>query len=222
MTPMQQDRKQRKLSRFLFHDLKEAGCEIKPFETDQEHSEEDVERHPNHHCWDFERAAENLRRLNDSKHVGHSNDDNDKLKKLRLDAVTMLEENFGFTGISRREKKAAEPGKKALQHLGKVLQAAATNKCWVFDLLSTEPGRDNFNGALLKCLLNGIQTAGKESKESLWKKLKYTMLWDRWVRRVRFCVSRLCQADRRGGLQKLGPAASSERHASLSLVSRGM
>jgi hypothetical protein len=46
-------------------------------------------------------------------------------------------------------------------------------------MLSSEPGQDDFNAALLKCLLNGIQTVGAENKHDLWKKLKYTMLWKR-------------------------------------------
>ena len=57
--------------------------------------------------------------------------------------------------------------------------AAATDKCWVFDLKSTEPGSDDFSGALLKCLLNGVVRPGHETKETLFTKLKYTMLWSR-------------------------------------------
>jgi hypothetical protein len=57
--------------------------------------------------------------------------------------------------------------------------AASTDKCWVFDLCSTEPGSGDFDGALLKCLLNGVARPGEETNETLYTKLKYTMLWSR-------------------------------------------
>ena len=37
-----------------------------------------------------------------------------------------------------------------------------TDKCWVFDLKDTEPDYDDFNGALLKCILNGVSKVGSE------------------------------------------------------------
>ena len=57
--------------------------------------------------------------------------------------------------------------------------AASTDKCWVFDLSSTEPGSRDFNGALLKCLLNGVARPWEDTNETLYKKLQYTMLWSR-------------------------------------------
>ena len=66
-----------------------------------------------------------------------------------------------------------------LQLIVDVLKCAQTHQCWVFDLYSTEPGYDDFNGALLKCLLNGVSRVGQESPYTLKKKLKYTMLWSR-------------------------------------------
>ena len=36
----------------------------------------------------------------------------------------------------------------------------AKNKCWVYDMRNTEPGYDDFEGALLKCLLNGVAPFG--------------------------------------------------------------
>jgi len=35
-----------------------------------------------------------------------------------------------------------------------------TDKCWVFDLKATEPGCDDFQGALIKCILNGVAKVG--------------------------------------------------------------
>jgi len=66
-----------------------------------------------------------------------------------------------------------------LKIIVQVLDAAQTGKCWVFDLHSTEPGYDDFNGALLKCLLNGVARTGEESVEILQKKLELTMQWSR-------------------------------------------
>ena len=68
---------------------------------------------------------------------------------------------------------------KCFRILLQVLEAASTDKCWVFDLKSTEPGSDDFSGALLKCLLNGVARPGDETKDTLLTKLKYTMLWSR-------------------------------------------
>jgi hypothetical protein len=58
----------------------------------------------------------------------------------------------------------------------KSLQVALTQKGWVYDLQSTEPS-DDFNLALLKCLLNGIEktlispVSGQSSAKVLWQKL---------------------------------------------------
>jgi hypothetical protein len=68
---------------------------------------------------------------------------------------------------------------KCLRILLQALEAASTDKCWVFDLRSTEPGGDDFSGALLKCLLNGVARPGDETKDTLFTKLRYTMLWSR-------------------------------------------
>lgn len=159
VSAIQQDAKQRKLSRFLFHDLKEAGCAMEAFEVDKE-------------CWDFLAASKVIDDLN-----LHSRLHDDKLDTLRARAATLLD---GVCG----EKRFHSTSEEALKFVSTVLRVAGTDKCWVFDLLSKEPGRDDFKGALIKCLLNGIQTAGKESEETLWKKLKYTMLWNRWVSRA--------------------------------------
>ena len=68
---------------------------------------------------------------------------------------------------------------KCFRILLRAFEAASTDKCWVFDLKSTEPGSDDFSGALLKCLLNGVARPGHETKDTLLTKLKYTMLWSR-------------------------------------------
>jgi hypothetical protein len=177
VTAIEQDIKQRKLHRFLFPDLAKAGCAVEPFAVGEESAEEGVML-KNKDCWDFAKAAKGIEDLNREECLPDPDDTlkAGKLLELRARAVKLLEEVYGFTNLKKETK-----GEHALKVLSKVLRAAGTDKCWVFDLLSTEPGRDDFNGALLKCLLNGIQTAGKESKESLWKKLKYTMLWNRWV-----------------------------------------
>ena len=59
------------------------------------------------------------------------------------------------------------------------LEVAKTQKCWVYDLLSLEPDNDDFNAALLKCLLNGVAKPGEESDQVLLTKLKYAMMWSR-------------------------------------------
>lgn len=68
---------------------------------------------------------------------------------------------------------------KCLQIILDCLRTAQTNKCWVFDLHCVETGYDDFNGALLKCLLNGVARVGEENAKQLKRKLEYTMLWSR-------------------------------------------
>jgi hypothetical protein len=88
---------------------------------------------------------------------------------------------------------------KCLQIIQDSLDVAKTQKCWVYDMLSTDPGSDDFNGALLKCLLEGMtpkdsscthdlvganvsqhrgaQGAQKLELSSLKKKLELSMRW---------------------------------------------
>jgi hypothetical protein len=69
--------------------------------------------------------------------------------------------------------------KQCLNLIIDALKCAKSRKCWVYDLHSKEPGYDDFNGALLKCLLNGVSRVGEENETTLWTKLKYSMLWSR-------------------------------------------
>ena len=52
---------------------------------------------------------------------------------------------------------------------------------FVFDCESeAQPGGDDFNAALLKCLLKGTTSSKHLSEvDAFWKMLKYTMLWNR-------------------------------------------
>ena len=77
------------------------------------------------------------------------------------------------------------------------LSAANTGLCSVFDLLSTDPNQGDFNGTLLRCLLNSIkiptqtswraksgenllEVVGQVSEHEAWmKRLKFTLLWNR-------------------------------------------
>jgi len=57
--------------------------------------------------------------------------------------------NFG-TDLSRE---------KCYVQFKNALEAANSGTCWVYDLLSVDPEDDDFTGALLKCLLNGMPTS---------------------------------------------------------------
>ena len=67
------------------------------------------------------------------------------------------------------------PLKSCLDVIRHSLLAAQSARCWVFDVHETQPGYDDFNGALLKCLLNGIARVGEESEDVLLRKLKFTV-----------------------------------------------
>jgi hypothetical protein len=69
--------------------------------------------------------------------------------------------------------------RKCLEIIDQSLEVAVLQKCWVYDLLSLEPDNDDFNAALLKCLLNGVAKPGEESDQVLLTKLRYAMLWSR-------------------------------------------
>jgi len=62
-----------------------------------------------------------------------------------------------------------------LNVIRQALEAAQSARCWVFDVHETQPGYDDFNGALLKCLLNGIARVGEETEDVLLRKLKFTV-----------------------------------------------
>ena len=49
---------------------------------------------------------------------------------------------------------------------------------FVFDCESeAQPGGQDFNAAMLQCLLKGIES--NTEADAFWKRLKYTMLWNR-------------------------------------------
>jgi len=69
--------------------------------------------------------------------------------------------------------------RKCLDIINQCLEVAVLQKCFVYDLLSLESDKDDFNAALLKCLLNGVAKPGEESAQVLLTKLQYAMLWSR-------------------------------------------
>ena len=169
---LHRDYKQKKLYHFLFHDLKEEGHEWTVHGNDEAKSDKDANGEGEDlYCFRFQAAADWLQTKVDQRTLS------DHLKKK---ASKIFKEVYGIDiGAWGNEEQGVKVADKAVKYVIGALQTAAKNKCWVFDLLSSEPGRDDFNGALLKCLLNGIQKVGEENKHSLWKKLKYTMMWDR-------------------------------------------
>jgi len=71
------------------------------------------------------------------------------------------------------------PPSNTITILGSVLAAAATNKCWVYDLHSTAPDAPDFKGSLLSCLINGLGHPSCDDAVTLGRKISYTILWQR-------------------------------------------
>jgi len=63
--------------------------------------------------------------------------------------------------------------------LNDILAAALTNKCWVFDLYSTEPDAPDFKSSLLSCLINGLGHPASDDETTLARKLTYAIMWQR-------------------------------------------
>ena len=83
----------------------------------------------------------------------------EKLERQRDEASSELDEQLDV--LVRSTYSFGRLGKTDMEHRNKcytvllqALQAADTGRCWVFDL-HTGDG-DDFNGSLLKCLLNGM------------------------------------------------------------------
>jgi hypothetical protein len=80
-----------------------------------------------------------------------------KMLRDRKSQVEHLFEQYGF------RKNELEVEQKVFDAMIEVLKVAYINKCYVFDLLSTEPDKEDFNGALLQCLLSAIgQNTGEK------------------------------------------------------------
>ena len=86
------------------------------------------------------------------------------------DRKIQVEDLFKQYGFSEKE---VEEEEKVFDAMIEVLKVAYINKCYVFDLLSTEPDKEDFNGALLQCLLSviGQNTGEKELTNKKGKEL---------------------------------------------------
>jgi hypothetical protein len=103
-------------------------------------------------------------------------------EELLKNAQKLVRETYNILAsdnifASEEKKGSKEDSEECLTMIKKSLEVALTKKGWVFDLQSTEPGTDDFNLALLKCLLNGIASVGEESADKLREKLKLSMIW---------------------------------------------
>ena len=59
------------------------------------------------------------------------------------------------------------------------LVAILTNKCWVYDVHSTDRNAPDFKSCLLHCLINGLGHPSVDDPDTLLTKLNYTILWER-------------------------------------------
>ena len=88
---------------------------------------------------------------------------------IDADVVKLVKNTYNFGGSNDEKKTKKENVEKtrtdAYTLLMHAFMAANTGKCWVFDLRAIEG--DDFNGALLKCLLNGMTGNDQDPKTEL-------------------------------------------------------
>jgi hypothetical protein len=88
-----------------------------------------------------------------------------KIGKDLLPEIKKIFLQYGFTEEELATTTTTKE-KKILDAMSQVREVAYTNKCYVYDLMSNEPDKEDFNAALLQCILNGIgQNTGKEKAE---------------------------------------------------------
>ena len=148
----------------------------------------------------FDYSIEYFKGRIDSLEKGKEDDMDEQMQKLMYSV-------YKVAGLKTDASKPVEPIRNAYTWLRLALEAAKSCNVSVFDFQKASgEGSEDFNAALLKCLLRGSHALHSDTeKEAAWKRIKYTMLWDRddlIHSELSSCLPKLSMPERNDLLQK--------------------